>query len=179
MEAGQLQLQGGVEGEVAWLADAVRVQAGTGLRVGELAALRWSAVNLSRKTILVGRDELTKSGHQRTVPITGDALAVLTRLHGEHGADRNGFIMHGAQRGRLNKAYYSKRVGLYAERAGLGDDVRSHTLRHVYGAILAEAGVPMFKIQKLMGHESIQTTVRYYGHLSPNSLQDAVELALG
>ena len=171
---------GGRANEVAWLVDAVRVQAGTGLRIGELASLRWSAVQLEQKRIIVGRHDMTKSGHERVVPVAGDALDVLLRLDAERPTrDGQAFVITGAMGGRLNEGFASKRIKVYAERAGLGDDVTSHTIRHTYGARLASEGVSLYMIQRLMGHESVETTNRYYGHLYPDKLHAAVEGVFG
>lgn len=168
---------GGVEGEVSWLADAVRVQAGTGLRIGELSALRWSAVDLNRRQIIVGRHEKTKSGHERVVPVAGEALVVLQRL--AVGKPKEGFVITGAGGGRLSNGYASKRIKHYAEAAGLGGDVTSHSIRHTYGARLASEGISLYMIQRLMGHESFETTTRFYGHLYQDKLQEAVEGVFG
>ena len=168
------------DGDVAWLADVVAVQIGTGLRIGEAAALRWSAVHFGdHPTITVGRHELTKSGHQRTVPVRGDALNVLRRLNNGRTSEADGFVLTGARGHRLNEAYASRRIKGYAQGAGLGDDVTSHTLRHTYGALLASNGVSLYKIKELMGHESIDTTTRFYGHLYPEHLHAAVEGVFG
>ena len=171
---------GGRTNEVAWLSDAVRVQAGTGLRIGELASLRWSAVQLDKRRVIVGRQDLTKAGHERVVPVAGDALHTLMRLDKARPTrDGQAFVLTAAEGGRLNEARTSKRIKAYADRAGLGDDVTSHTIRHTYGAMLASEGVPLFMIQRLMGHESVETTNRYYGHLYPDKLHAAVEGVFG
>lgn len=53
-------------------------------------------------------------------------------------------------------------------------DVSWHSLRHTFGSRLAMAGVPLRHIAELMGHSSMQVTMRY-AHLSPGHLADAVE----
>ena len=171
---------GGRDNEVGWIADAAAFQTATGLRAGELAALRWGSVHLDLRRIVVGQHEATKSGHERSVPLATPTVAIVERLAAAH-PDRGAgdFVFRGAGGGRLNVEYYSKRIKAYAERAGLGSKVTSHTLRHTYGAMLASKGVSLYQIQKLMSHESMQTTNRYYGHLNPEALHDAVEGVFG
>jgi hypothetical protein len=60
--------------------------------------------------------------------------------------------------------------------AGLPNGVTPHSLRHTFGAWLAQAGISMQKIQKLLGHESVRTTEKYYAHLSPDSFTSALNV---
>jgi site-specific recombinase XerD len=50
-----------------------------------------------------------------------------------------------------------------------------HDLRHTYGSHLAMRGVPLRTIQELLGHASIEQTMRY-AHLSPEVKRDAVKV---
>ena len=50
-----------------------------------------------------------------------------------------------------------------------------HVLRHTFASHLAMRGVPLKVIQELLGHATIQMTMRY-GHLSPDVSRDAVRL---
>ncbi|MEM6337684.1 MAG: tyrosine-type recombinase/integrase [Bacteroidota bacterium] len=55
--------------------------------------------------------------------------------------------------------------------AGLPESVHFHTLRHTSASWLAMEGISLFKIQKLLGHADISTTMRY-AHLALDALQD-------
>ncbi len=59
-----------------------------------------------------------------------------------------------------------------ATKAGF-DDVTFHTLRHTFASRMAQRGIPLKAIQELLGHGTMQMTMRY-AHLSPNNLRDAV-----
>jgi len=54
---------------------------------------------------------------------------------------------------------------------------RIHDLRHSHASWLINAGVPLTAIQRRLGHESVKTTSDTYGHLSPDMLQLASDVA--
>ena len=60
-------------------------------------------------------------------------------------------------------------------RAGL-PDVRIHDLRHTFASTLVNQGVPLYEVQKLLGHAQIRTTERY-AHLSQSKLQASAGFA--
>lgn len=62
----------------------------------------------------------------------------------------------------------------YARMAGI-DDVHLHDLRHTYASRCLEAGMSLATVQVLMGHESIDTTIKFYGHLSREHIKREVE----
>lgn len=164
------------EGEVRWMSDIIKVAVGTGMRLGELCQLRWSAVDLKTKSIRVGVGFETKSGHQRTVFLAGDALAVITRLS----ASKRGLFVfrstatRAGVKGHVDERYVSRRFKKYAEKAGLPERFTFHTLRHTFASWLVMKGVDLYTVQKLLGHASIETTMRY-AHLRPDKLRADVE----
>ena len=52
---------------------------------------------------------------------------------------------------------------------------RPDTTRHTFASRMAQRGIPLKAIQELLGHGSMQMTMRY-AHLSPNNLKDAVRV---
>ena len=92
-----------------WMGDVILGLAYSGMRVGELAQLRWSAVHLERNVICVvddsrswathrGKACTTKSGKSRLVPIHAKLRAVLERLHQ---TDREGPVFRALRGGPL------------------------------------------------------------------------------
>jgi integrase len=58
-----------------------------------------------------------------------------------------------------------KRVWQSAKKAaGLPMDTRIHDLRHSFASALANAGVPLFEIGRVLGHSQLSTTSRYAHH---------------
>ena len=76
--------------------------------------------------------------------------------------------------GNLNK--HNLRLSFYRvmKKAEI-TDFRFHDLRHTFATRLAQAGVDLYKISKLLGHKNIRTTQRY-AHHCPDSLRDGVEI---
>lgn len=173
------------EGEVTWLADVVRVAVGTGMRLGELCNLRWSAVSLDAGLLTVknSRTFKTKSGHERMIPVAGEAQAVLERLHSERASESDDYVFkplstRQSTKEKLNGEYVSKRFLHYARLAKLPDGIHFHSLRHTYITWMIEKGIPVPIVQKLAGHADITTTMRY-AHHAPDSLRDAVRRVFG
>ena len=51
-----------------------------------------------------------------------------------------------------------------------------HDLRRAFGTRLAQAGVDLYKVSKLLGHKDIKTTQQRYAHHCPDSLREGVEI---
>ena len=60
-----------------------------------------------------------------------------------------------------------------AEKAGIEDFTKVHTLRHTFASHLVMQGVDLPTVQRLMGHASVETTM-IYAHLAPDHLSKAV-----
>ena len=57
------------------------------------------------------------------------------------------------------------------------EPLRFHDLRHTFASLCAEAGVPMVKVSRWMGHGSIVTTDSVYAHLFADHTDDLAKLA--
>ncbi len=55
------------------------------------------------------------------------------------------------------------------------ENFKFHDLRHTFATRLAQSGIDIYKIAKLLGHEDIRMTQRY-AHHCPESLRDGVEI---
>jgi integrase len=152
----------------------------TGLRQGELIGLQWSDLDIVRgklhvrRTIWKGEAGLPKGGRARTVDLPGsivDALKAYRHLKGPYvfcQADGS-LLTPGLLKAPLDRAL--RRAGIARDQGRIG----WHDLRHTYGSHLAMRGVPLKVIQELMGHATIEMTLKY-AHLSPETKQDAVQV---
>jgi site-specific recombinase XerD len=142
----------------------------TGLRLSELYGLDWENVNLARRVLTVPRP---KNGEMRHVPLNAPALAALGEL--QKRSDGIGPVVRNAEGGALTGPRY------WFEPAVRNAKIRSfswHCLRHTFASRLVMAGVDLHTVQELMGHKSIQMTVRY-SHLTPKHTLAAVEKLSG
>jgi integrase len=159
-------------------AELVRVAAYTGLRLGELLALRWIDVDFAGQKLVVQRavsaneETTTKSGKVRRVPLSDQAARALNRLsRREHFTTDDDLVFVNAIGRRLDRWSLRKRYERARDAAGLRP-LRLHDLRHTYGSLLAAAGIDLVSIQAAMGHSSITTTSLYL-HARPASEQAA------
>ncbi|MCH8242709.1 MAG: site-specific integrase [Planctomycetes bacterium] len=107
----------------------------------------------------------TKGKRDRYVPVTGEVLSMLRRLQAQTLRDGGPFV--GMARG-MQTAWDD----LITEAKVEG--ITLHDLRRTYVTRLIRAGVPLPTVQKLAGHSSIQTTLRYYNWVSDDDMRDGV-----
>jgi integrase len=158
-----------------------RTAAMTGLRRGELLALRWRDVDWSagvvrvRRSYTRGEFGTPKSRRSsRAVPLP-DLLAVELECHFQHSlfCDDDDLVFAHPQRGTvLDPSRLRKRFKSAARRANLRD-VRFHDLRHTFGTRMAAAGAPLRAIQEWMGHSDHRTTL-IYADYAPDPSQGAL-----
>jgi site-specific recombinase XerD len=143
----------------------------TGMRMGELCALEWSDIDLERKTILVQNKEgfLTKNSRNRIVPLSEVAVSLL-RGRAIQPTSSRVFQRKGE---KLTKNYVSKVFKYYVRKAKLNDRLHFHSLRHSAGSLMVQAGVPIYAVQRILGHVSIATT-QIYAHLQTENLHSEV-----
>ncbi|HXW58366.1 MAG TPA: site-specific integrase [Solirubrobacteraceae bacterium] len=146
-------------------AELVRVAAYTGLRQGELRALRWRDVEKGIITVssAISAEQLTgtKGRQVRHVPLVPQAARALARLKQRGDFTAPGELVFCNWRGRpLDKSALVARFKRARDAADLRP-LRFHDLRHTYGSLLAQAGVDILSIKNAMGHSDLQTTQRY------------------
>ena len=154
----------------------------TGLRQGELRALRWEDVDLPaqrvrvRRSVVLGEIDSPKSARAvRSVPLTAE-LAKALEERGEFTKlpiDGDSLVFGHPQSGEVQpRANIGRRFAVALEAAGLPPR-RFHDLRHSYGTAMAAAGVPMRTLQELMGHRDHATTL-IYADYSPQPHETAM-----
>lgn len=158
----------------------------TGLRQGELIALRWRDVDWAAQRIRVRRSHVRgefttpKSRRSsRSVPLPRkvgaelDALSRSTRYAG----DDDLVFAEPATGGVLIRGQLLRRYRHALKAARLETAHRFHDLRHTFGTAMAGAGVPMRTLQEWMGHRDLATT-QLYADYSPNAREaEMVEAA--
>jgi integrase len=173
------------------LEDIVLLDLNTGMSQEEIIKLQWSKVFLFRKSLVTGREKTRKrrqsmkgrsngsddAGNLRTIPLNETAYAILKRRAAS--GDMSGYVFRDENGGMIKADKLKKAFRKAVKESGI-DHFRFHDLRHTFATRLAQAGVPLHKIAKLLGHRSIATTERY-AHLCTESARDSVKVldALG
>jgi integrase len=151
-----------------------------GLRWGEMAGLRIGNVAFLRRRLSVvgvntqnGRwKEYPKSSKsRREISVPPHVLEMLAPLVAGRAGQRSG-VPHGAPGDRpWSGANWRVVWRGRSTKAGRGIDVpryTPHALRHTAASTLVQDGVPLYDVQRLLGHESPQITARY-AHLAPDA----------
>jgi integrase len=155
------------------------VAAYTGLRLGELRALRWSDVAFAGRKLHVRRNLPTqgggecdpKSGKVRSVPLADQAARALESLsqREQFTADAH-HVFCSVTGGAIGESFARKSFYVALDRAKLGhlrkkrDPIVFHDLRHTFGT-LAVQKFPLSDVQAMMGHANVQTTMIYVHHV--------------
>jgi len=143
----------------------------TGLRRGELLALRWRDVDFTRSAIRVrgsfaaGALTTPKSGKVRSVPMASEVARALAQLgQRESWTGEDDVVFAGELGTYLDGSALRRRYDIALQRAGLRQ-LRFHDLRHTFGTrMIAKADIR--RVQEWMGHADVQTTMKYL-HYAP------------
>jgi integrase len=148
----------------------------TGMRLGEIRALEWDDVDLVAGRVLVrrsawlGKVGSPKSGKAREIPLSDEAMLALRNHRHLRGplvfCDRRG-KMH-TEKSCMWPLYRS------CKRAGLRR-ISWRVCRHTFASHLVMRGVALKAVQEMLGHSTIQMTMRY-AHLGPDVARNAVRL---
>jgi integrase len=139
----------------------------TGMRPSEQYGLTWDRVDLFGRRVTVPR---SKNGKARHIPLNSEALAAF-RVLAQRSPNGAGPVFVNLKGEKLEgyKHWFNPAV----ERAGLVD-FTWYCLRHTFASRLVMAGVDIRTVAELMGHKTIQMTMRY-AHLAPEHNLAAVE----
>jgi integrase len=160
------------------LHDIIATAVYTGLRRGEMEALKRDCIDLERRFIIVKRsycsktrriNEYTKGKKIRRVPMND----VVFRIMQERAFLSMDSLVLPADYGHIVQEWFGP-----AEYDAGVSEITFHDLRHTFASHLAMMGVSVFDIQKLMGHADIKTTMRYM-HLAPDHLAGVTDVLLG
>lgn len=163
-----------------------------GFRRGELAGLRWDAVNFTEGTIQITRTRITVDGKamdstpktgagRRTVPMDASLVSML-RVHEvaqKKERLKAGDVWQGIGHVFVNEVgqphhpdHFGDRFEDLVKECGV-PRIRLHDLRHTACSLMLAAGEPVKVVQELVGHASPQITLALYTHTTPSMGRDA------
>jgi integrase len=157
----------------------VRFACLTGMRQGELFALRDRALDLGRGTVVVeagardGKLVSTKTAAgRRQVRLSGESVRVLREQFLARTPNELGLVFPTPNGAVWRKDNFMSRVFRPAVRRANMAPLRFHDLRHTYAALMVAAGAHPKLLQAQLGHTSINVTLNTYGHLFPDAFAD-------
>jgi integrase len=158
----------------------------TGMRRGEVLALKWADYHAADRTLTVQRalyradgevrEKGTKKENVRVVQL-GDALAAELDIHRVMcpEAAAGDFINARPNGAPLSPNGFSKSFMWLSRKLGLG--ITLHSLRHTQATVLLAAGVLDIAVAQRLGHSSVMTTKAIYAHVMQHTQEDAARIA--
>lgn len=147
---------------------AVVLSISTGMRRGELWKLTWDKVDLVQGHVIL---EDTKNTDNRGVPVTGEALDLLRKLHQQR--DRVSRLLFPSRK-NPNLHFDFTKAFRNAIKAAKLSNFSWHDMRHCAASYLVMNGVSLHTVGEILGHRTPQMTKRY-AHLSSDYLKGEME----
>ena len=149
----------------------------TGMRRDEIRLLKWSAVNFKDESIIVQNTNsfITKNKKERIIPINETLMNMLRNrvprifdLHSEE------YVFHKLPGVAYNKDYITKQFKKVIRVLEMDERLHLHSLRHSASSNMVQAGVSLYVVKEILGHEDLSTT-QIYSHLQKENLISAVK----
>ncbi|OGQ77162.1 MAG: hypothetical protein A2289_23790 [Deltaproteobacteria bacterium RIFOXYA12_FULL_58_15] len=144
----------------------------TGLRVGELASLMFDCVHEDHLRNRYLKVPLGKLKNERLVPLSDEALALVFELQGRGRAGRKVLIESPRTKKPFGTTRYHETMRALRDGIETPDGIRitTHRLRHTFATELLSGGISLAAIRQLLGHRSMNMTMRYVS-LTPDRLR--------
>lgn len=157
----------------------------TGLRCGELAALKWSDIDFENKKIYVRNNIVTiydyedtekksrkvnlqtstKTSEGRTIPLIKSAEDILNSIKSKYQEiNSDGFIINNSDK-MVHVDTISDSYTNIAQTAGIENPLGIHTLRHTFASLLIKKGVDIKIVSDILGHKDVAFTYNIYVHI--------------
>lgn len=155
----------------------------TGLRIGELCALRWGHISLESRMLTVaatmqrvksagggkspGKTDIIigvpkSDTSARVIPLMESAVEICRRWRQD---DPEAFILTGSSKRFVEPRTLQYRLNRYAAECGL-EDMHFHALRHTFATRCVEVGFEIKSLSEILGHSSPRITLERYVHSS-------------
>lgn len=163
----------------------------TGIRIGELCALRWDHVLLDSKLLRVDASmqrlkNLSPDAGSKTAVVIGSPKSqssirsipmpdyLVDLCHKLRPSDPKAFVLTGTAASYMEPRTVQRKFAKYAEDCGL-ENVTVHTCRHTFATRCIEAGFEIKSLSEIMGHANVSVTMNRYVHCSMNLKRENME----
>lgn len=169
-----------------WVKDGIVIAFHTGMRMGEIYALKWADIDFEQKFIMVQRAQ-SRAGSKVIIKTTKSACGIrrididkylveyLKKMKGQSVSD---YVFVPTDNGKYpyrvpwNLSWHVKKMCMMA-----GIPPRHfHAMRHTHATILLAHGVHPKIVQERLGHSDIRITVMTYSHVLPTIQKEAVKV---
>ena len=168
----------------------------TGLRCGELAALKWSDIDFENKKIYIRKNIVTtydyedterktrkvnlqastKTSEGRTIPLIKSAEDILNSIKSKYQeVNPDGFIINNSDK-MISVDVISNAYTNIAKTAGIENPLGIHTLRHTFASLLIKKGVDIKIVSDILGHKDVSFTYNIYVHILEEQKTQAMSL---
>ena len=168
---------------------AIALMIETGLRVGEVLALRWQDVQLTRKRINVRntvvrlankkqsfvQDSVKSESSRRTIPLTPEAINILEEQYARR-VNEWVFVNDDGERLSYEALRYQTRKA--CEEAGI-EYRGEHVFRHTFATNCYHKGIDVKILSRLLGHADVNITYNLYIHLYGDGFDEMYEALVG
>ncbi len=165
----------------------------TGMRIGEVCALKWSDIDFETKIIRVRRnvervydvfnkktyitihDGKTESA-RRDIPITGEVLKLMKDFSRVSLPDY--YVVTCSEKLLEPRTFRNRYRNFILNKVGLSHCLKFHAMRHTFASKLVESDVPIKIVSEILGHSDVSITLNTYSHPSDDSKRKAIQKKL-
>lgn len=153
-----------------WFREIVAFAVSTMMRAGEIVNLSWGSIDLQKRVILVENSDgfRLKTTQPRAIPMNDWVYELLSKK-----TERSGYVFTLPNGRKATVDCLSGRFKKACRAIGLSEKIHLHSLRHTGASWLVQDGAPIFAVQRILGHSSIDVTMRY-AHLVSSELHNVV-----
>ena len=158
----------------------------TGVRIGELLALKFTSVDMQKRTLIIKETcyeikdregkfskitDTTKSNRIRVVPFPKQLLTIFKELKAQ---SKSGYVIENAKGEQMSVRSYQRSFELLTSKL----DVRKlsfHALRHTFATRALESGMDIKTLSEILGHKSATVTLNKYAHSMMEHKQNSMD----